>query len=122
MGRRTTYTSLNGVGAIINPRVRGRRSVSRTPIVITDPFGNQASVIPGPMITQQTAAIKDARGVRTTFTYQLQNNGAYLVSGIQKPGFNSGTGIGQYSFIYNNNNQVKAVVGRDGQPLDLRVG
>ena len=32
------------------------------------------------------------------------------MSGVQKPGFNSGTGIGQYSFIYNNTNQVKAVV------------
>ena len=52
--------------------------------------------------------------MRTSFTYQLQNNGAYLVSGIQKAGYNSGTGQGQYSFAYNSNNQVKAVVDEVG--------
>ena len=49
-----------------------------------------------------------------SFTYQLQNNGAYLVSGIQKTGYNSGTGKGQYAFAYNSNNQVKAVVDEVG--------
>ena len=80
-----------------------------TPYVITDPFGNQSTVSPG-TLTQQAQTVTDARGVSTSFTYQLQNNGTYLVTGIQKTGFNSGTGQGQYSFLYNNSNQVKAVV------------
>ena len=83
--------------------------------MITDPFGNQTQNIPDRSgLTGQTQAIKDPRGVRTSFTYQLQNNGAYLVSGIQKTGYNSGTGQGQYAFLYNSNNQVKAVVDEIG--------
>ena len=73
------------------PAMRSRQSTFQsTPashVLITDPFGNQTQNIPDRSgLTGQTQAIKDPRGVRTSFTYQLQNNGAYRVSGIQKTG------------------------------------
>ncbi len=125
MGQRNTYTSRTGIfpptpttTTITNPRnaltTLQFGILSSVNFLFTDPFGNQATNYWFNTTSQQTQAIKDARGVRTSFTYQLQNNGAYLVSGIQKTGYNSGTGQGQYSFLYNNNNQVKAVVDEVG--------
>ena len=120
MGQRTTYASvfterpLLFSTLITNPRAARTTILFTSPYEITDPFGNQTNVYPGTSLTQQPQAIADPRGVRTTFTYQLQNNGAYLVSGIQKTGYNSGTGKGQYAFAYNSNNQVKAVVDEVG--------
>ena len=117
MGQRTTYSSTLAGGifttAITNPRSARTTLSFGTPYVITDPFGNQSTVTPG-TLTQQAQTVTDARGVSVSLTYQLQNNGAYLVTRIQKTGFNSGTGQGQYSFLYNNSNQVKAVVDEIG--------
>ena len=48
------------------------------PDVVTDPFGNQTQIFMS-NIVEQVLEIVDARGVRTSFTYQMQNNGAYLV-------------------------------------------
>ena len=47
---------------------------------------------------------------QTSFTYQLQDNGSYAVSGVQRKGYNALTGHGKYYYFYNSNNQVKAVV------------
>ena len=129
MGQRTSlvfgYVNPYENFAIVNPR--GARTtfydegVGGTGIYSTDPFGNQIHYGWNYAIEQPTF-VTDARGVQTSFTYQLQNNGSYRVTGIRKKGYNSGTGHGQYNYLYNNNNQVKAVVGRAGQPLDPGVG
>ena len=48
-----------------------------TTFFFTDPFGNQTKNYGDPSgQSLQTQAISDPRGVRTSFTYQLQNNGA----------------------------------------------
>ena len=93
---------------------REPRSVTSVQYVITDPFGNQTNVIRATSFAATAGDRGCSRACGRSFTYQLQNNGAYLVSGIQKTGYNSGTGKGQYAFAYNSNNQVKAVVDEVG--------
>ena len=126
LGQRTTFVSRSSffpptptTTTITNPRnALSTITFQTTPAstyIITDPFGNQSLNIPDRSgLTGQTQAIQDPRGGRTSFTYQLQNNGSYRVTGIQKPTYNSGTGRGQYSFLYNNSNQVKAVLDEMG--------
>ena len=125
LGQRTTFASVttffpSTTSTVITSPRNARTTLqfgllTAPTIVITDPFGNQALSFPDRSgQTGQTQAIADARGVRTSFTFQLLNNGVYTVSGIQKTGFNSGTGLGQYAFFYNSNSQVKAVVDEIG--------
>ena len=114
MGQRTTYATSSIGKVITNPRGARTTITFASPNVVTDPFGNQSQDFHEAISSSNRWRSWMLAGVRTSFTYQLQNNGAYLVSGIQKPGYNSGTGHGQYSFAYNNNNQVKAVVDEVG--------
>jgi YD repeat-containing protein len=123
MGQRTTHTqtfSLPLVKWIINPR-GGRTTFQNTtsPFISIDPFGNQTKYKWDGSFTQQLLAVTDARGVKTSFTYQSLSTGVYSVAGIQKTGSNSGTGQGQYSYLYNSNNQVKALVDELGNRSTL---
>jgi YD repeat-containing protein len=129
MGQRTTYLTVRMgktfIGnAIVNPLgVRTTFPINAMAMVplssSVDPFGNTTNYKLGGSYSQLLMSVKDARGVRTSFTYQVTNNGAYFLSGVQKTGFNSGTGIGQYSYFYNSNNQVKAVVDELGNRSTL---
>ena len=128
MGQRTTYLKVTSGGqfavanVIINPHgVRTTFPISgmigQTPKSSVDPFGNTTNY--QMRLQFLLVGVNDARGVRTSFTYQMGNNAAYFLAGVQKTGFNSGTGIGQYSYFYNSNNQVKAVVDELGNRSTL---
>src|SRR5205823_3623625 len=114
MGQRTTYTTPRHTPGtvIINPL--GARTtmqaLSGPPTGSLDPFGSQTQYQWDTGFSQQLLAVTDAAGVRTSFSYQLLNNGAYSLATVRKTGYNSGTGQGQYAFSYNSNSQVQAVV------------
>ena len=121
MGQRTTYTSVQlgayGGSVFIDPRggrttfqFGGIRFGSLTGYASTDPLGKTTYYKWDYTYSQQLMAVKDARGVLTSFSYQTLGNGAYSLWGTQKTGYNSGTGRRQYAFLYNSNNQVKASV------------
>ena len=131
LGQQTKYSAPSL--AIIATRAFGDPRGGRTTIMYgslgaggnytsTDPFGNGTTYKWDGTFSQQVSAIKDARGVLTTFTYQLLGNGAYSVTGVRKAGYNSSTGQGQYSFLYNSNNQVKALVDELGNRSTLGLG
>ena len=130
MGQRTTYLKVTSGGqfavanVVINPR-GGRTTfpingmIGQTPKSSVDPFGNTTNY---QMSSFLLVGVNDARGVRTSFTYQMGNNAAYFLSGVQQTGFNSGTGIGQYSVLLQQQQPGRGGGRRAGQPLEPGLG
>jgi RHS repeat-associated protein len=124
MGQRITHAFLLSMPVtkmLINPRGAQTTLVDTNPKNWTtqDPFGALTHYKWDTSFSQQLVAVQDARGNLTSFTYQLLNNGAYSLAAARKASFISSTGQGQYSYLYNSNNQVNALVDELGNRSTL---